>query len=57
MKLIDHLPKLGGLPELLVFYCCACDELDSMDGRPALPFIAEDAAVRADSRTIAQQKP
>ena len=32
MKLINSVPKLGALPELLVFYCRACDEVEGVDG-------------------------
>jgi hypothetical protein len=28
MKLINSVPRLGGLPELLVFYCGDCDEVN-----------------------------
>ena len=31
MKLINSVPKLGALPELLVFYCRACDEVEGVD--------------------------
>jgi hypothetical protein len=35
MKLIRRLPKIGPAPELLVFYCEDCDEIDSADWRRA----------------------
>jgi hypothetical protein len=33
MKLIRRLPKVGEAPELLVFYCRSCSEVDSTDWR------------------------
>jgi hypothetical protein len=38
MKLISSVPKLGGLSELLVFYCGDCDEVigkSDPDGGPS----------------------
>jgi hypothetical protein len=35
MKLIRRLPKVGEAPELLVFYCRSCNEIDSADWRAA----------------------
>lgn len=37
MRLINSLPKLGALPELLVFYCQTCDEVEGRDGRANTP--------------------
>jgi hypothetical protein len=34
MKLIRRLPKIGAAPELLVFYCHECNEVDSASWRP-----------------------
>jgi hypothetical protein len=31
MRLIRTIPKLGGAPELLVFYCRDCDEIEGKD--------------------------
>jgi hypothetical protein len=39
MKLISSVPKLGGLSELLVFYCGVCDEVtgkSAPDGAPPM---------------------
>jgi hypothetical protein len=33
MKLIRRLPQMGPAPELLVFYCRNCNEIDSADWR------------------------
>jgi len=33
MKLIRRLPRMGIAPELLVFYCRDCNEVDSADWR------------------------
>jgi hypothetical protein len=33
MKLIRRLPRMGTAPELLVFYCRDCNEVDSADWR------------------------
>jgi ATP-dependent helicase YprA (DUF1998 family) len=33
MKLIRRLPRMGAAPELLVFYCRDCNEVDSADWR------------------------
>jgi hypothetical protein len=33
MKLIRRLPKISAAPELLVFYCRDCDEIDSTNWR------------------------
>jgi hypothetical protein len=33
MKLIRRLPKMGPAPELLVFYCRDCNEIDSAHWR------------------------
>lgn len=32
MKLIGAMPKLGGVPELLIYYCADCDALEHRDG-------------------------
>ncbi len=37
MKLIRRLPQMGVAPELLVFYCRDCNEVDSADWRRAPP--------------------
>jgi hypothetical protein len=31
MELVRTIPKLGVLPELLVFHCPSCKEVDTMD--------------------------
>ncbi len=31
MKLIRSLPAAGGAPELLIFYCSACDQVAGQD--------------------------
>jgi hypothetical protein len=33
MRLIRRLPKIGGAPELLVFHCRECNEIDSATWR------------------------
>jgi hypothetical protein len=33
MKLIRRLPQIGHAPELLVFYCRECNEVDSAEWR------------------------
>jgi len=35
MRLIRRLPQRGSAPELLVFYCRDCNEVDSADWRPS----------------------
>jgi hypothetical protein len=35
MKLVRRLPKIAAAPELLVFYCRDCDEIDSTNWRRA----------------------
>ena len=37
MKLIRRLPKMGPAPELLVFYCRDCNEVDSASWRQIAP--------------------
>jgi hypothetical protein len=37
MKLIRRLPRIGAAPELLVFYCRECNEVDSAEWRQAPP--------------------
>ena len=37
MKLIRRLPRIGAAPELLVFYCHECNEVDSAEWRQAIP--------------------
>ena len=37
MKLIRRLPRMGAAPELLVFYCRDCNEIDSADWRSGPP--------------------
>jgi hypothetical protein len=42
MKLIRRLPQIGGAPELLVFYCRECNEVESAGWQP---IATENAAV------------
>jgi hypothetical protein len=42
MKLVRRLPQMGGAPELLVFYCRDCNEIESADW---LPIQTQNAAV------------
>jgi hypothetical protein len=37
MRLIRRLPQIGSAPELLVFYCRDCNEVDSADWRSSSP--------------------
>jgi hypothetical protein len=37
MKLINSVPKLGGLPELLVFYCRTCDDANGKSEADNVP--------------------
>jgi hypothetical protein len=32
MNLVRTFPKLGGLPELLVFQCSPCEEVETIEG-------------------------
>jgi hypothetical protein len=44
MKLIRRLPQIGGAPELLVFYCRECNEVESAGWRP-IPIASAAAAL------------
>ena len=37
MKLINSVPRLGGLPELLVYYCGVCDEVNGRSEADGVP--------------------